>query len=389
MRKRLLSAALLLLAAFGARAMSVPISPQMMRFSSSWTANGENFDGVARIFYDNDGSVTDGSWRLCSGTLLSGGQYILTAAHCADDFNVMEIQFGVNNNVATATRGAASATVHPNWDGTLKHGNDIALIKLDSAVSTIQPFRLSTTNDVGKLMMMMGYGRTTNGWSDAAPSWGDGAWGHWGINTFDTTTQRFMSAVTAAGIDDTGLGTWGNSDGEEYVADYDNGTDLNNTLGRIPRIRILHLLGGETVELNLGPALNSGTGVSFESLIAPGDSGGGDFIWTGTEWLLSGVHSWGWEFCQGRIDPSCDFSTTNSSSYGDLMGSTAVFSHVDWINSIIGSREFRRLERPLNPNDVNLTLLMTVPEPGSLALALPGLLAIFLLPGRRRFRREA
>lgn len=388
MKKRLLSAALLLLAAFEAQAMSVLISPQMVRFSSSWTANGVNFDGVTRIFFDDDGSVTDGSWdRLCSGTLLPGGEYVLTAAHCTKNFNAAEIQFGVNNNVATVKRNATSATVHPNWAGTFQHGNDIALIKLDSAVNNIQPFRLSTTNDVGKWVLMMGYGTTTNGWSNAASNWGDGGWGHWGMNAYDTTTQRFLNAATAAGIPS--LGTWGNSDGEEYVADYDNGTDLNNTLGRIPRLKTVHLLDGETFEVNLGPALNSGTGVPFESLIAPGDSGGGDFIWTGTEWLLTGVHSWGWEFCQGRIEPSCDFSTTNDSSYGDLMGSTAVFSHVDWINSIIGSGEFRRFERPYNPNDVNLTLLMTVPEPGSLALALPGLMAVFLLPGRRRLRREA
>ena len=92
-----------------------------------------------------------------------------------------------------------------------------------------------------------------------------------------------------------------------------------------------------------------------------GDSGGGDFVWTGSEWLLTGVHSWGWQFCDGRIDPSCDFANTNSGSWGDLMGSTAVYSHTDWIRSVIA-----------------------VPEPGTYALMMLGLLGVGVASRRRR-----
>ena len=93
-----------LLAGFGtAHAMSNNTAPSNWRFDSTSTFNGVNFDGVARLYFDSDGSIDNGGF-ICSGTLLAGGMYVLTAGHCADNFNVMKIEFGLNNDVATATR---------------------------------------------------------------------------------------------------------------------------------------------------------------------------------------------------------------------------------------------------------------------------------------------
>ena len=323
-----------LLVGFGsAQAMSNNSDPSNWRFTSADAFNGVNFDGVARIRFQNSG----GNWA-CSGTLLAGGAYVLTAAHCADDFDAMQLTFGFNDGVATESRNATAAYIKPGWNGTLSTGADMAIVKLDAPVVGIQGFKLDTNSAIGKQVLMMGYGTTTVGNTTTAPNWGDNQFGHWGMNTFDVTSKVFGDAWDGSGD---------NTYGEEYIADYDGGTADYNTLG---------IIAGMT-----GNLWTSNNGDNTESLITGGDSGGGDFVWTGSEWLLTGVHSWGWQFCEGRIDPSCDFSTANSGSWGDLMGSTAVYSNVDWINSIVA-----------------------VPEPETYALMLAGLVAVAGAARRRR-----
>lgn len=333
---RLMPAALLVLAGT-AQAMSNNTAPSNWRFDSSTTFNGVNFDGVARIIMDDA--------YVCSGTLLAGGAYVLTAGHCVTGFSNFQIDFGLNNDVATATRGAAATYANPYWTGALAEGTDIALIKLDSAVAGIQGFKLHTSSAVGSSVLMMGYGTTTRGNTATAPNWNEWGIGHWGVNTYDVTSKVFLDAWDPTGSKGDGPGN--NLHGEEYVADYDSGTATNNTLG---------IVAGLT-----GNLWTSDTGGTPESIITGGDSGGGDFVWNGTEWLVTGVHSWGWQFCDGRITPSCDFSTRNSGSWGDLMASTAVYTQVDWINSVVA-----------------------VPEPGTYALMALGLLGVGAAARRRR-----
>ena len=85
-----------------------------------------------------------------------------------------------------------------------------------------------------------------------------------------------------------------------------------------------------------------------------------DFVLVNGQWLLSGVHSWGWQACSTFQLTNCDAGTRNSSSYGDLGGSTAVYSHLAWINQVTA-----------------------VPEPASILMALAGL-AVCGFFGRRR-----
>jgi secreted trypsin-like serine protease len=343
-------AAAMAVVAPAAQATSNTSDPTNWRISPGQSFNGVAgaMDGVARILFDNSA----GSF-ICSGSLLKGGQYVLTAAHCADDFTSMTVEFGVVNDVAAVTRGVSQAVVHSGWNGTLDTGADIAIIKLDAAVTGIQGYSISTTNDLGKDYLMAGYGTTGTGRSFSSPGWDEWGFAHYGYNTFDIDSSTFTSAWDAASGDNTHTDP---TYGMTYVSDFDPFNIRRDPAQFNTLQRVADLSG------NLWSS-SAGLGAD-EALIAGGDSGGGDFVWNGTEWVLSGVHSWGWQFCTGRVDPNCDFRRTASSSYGDISGSTAVFNHVDWINSVTA-----------------------VPEAGTWAMMALGLGAIGFSLQRRRGAR--
>ncbi len=296
-------------------------APSNWRFTIGQSFNGVvgALDGVARLSFTN----ADGNWA-CSGSLLAGGQYVLTAAHCADDFTKMTVQFGWQDGKAAITRNVSvgNAYVNKSWTGALDTGADIAILKLDTAVTTINGYKLSTTNDVGKEYLMAGYGTTQLATTNSATNWNDGNWGHYAFNRFDVDSQTFNRVAGDYNVYDYDPSYY--APGVTYMSDFDNGTAARNTLGRIAGVT--------------GNNWTSDTGLGArEGLIAGGDSGGGDFVWNGTEWLLSGVHSWGWQGSSACPDfglAGCDNASRNGSSFGDLSGSTATYSHIAWINSV-------------------------------------------------------
>src|SRR6218665_1154202 len=267
------------------------------RLSPTAAFNGVTnaFDGTARLLF----TTTEAAGTfVCSGSLMAGGEYVLTAAHCVDGLISMTVQFGLYNGSALQTRTVTQAITAPGWDGSLDTGADIALVKLSAPVTGLHTYALSTTNDVGKQYIMTGYGSTTTGGSTSASGWGDSNYGHYGYNTFDTTSDVFTAAWDAK----TGEGLYtAPTYGLTYVSDFDY-YSASSTAAQRAQYNTLQRIADIT-----GGDWTSGTslGVS-ESLIAGGDSGGGDFIWDAAsgQWLLSGIHSWGWQFCPGRVGTS-------------------------------------------------------------------------------------
>lgn len=304
------------LAAALSAALVAPAAQAVVSFGnpSAWVlppgASGGALDGTARVLFTNSGGGF-----ICSGSLLQGGAYVLTAAHCVDDYTSLSVDF----QQGSVTRTGAEVFINSNWNGQFATGADIALIRLNQPVTTIQGFALTSSNVLGNAFLMAGYGLVGSGNTGATGF--DFGRAHYGYNVYD------------GGVD----GPYGFT----YLFDFDNGTLNQNT------------------HCQIYLACNAGLGTS-EALTAGGDSGGGSFVWDGTEWLLAGVHSFGLTYGRfncplnpGQICGDVDNVMLNS-SFGETAGDTAVASHFDWINSF------------LNPSN-------TVPEPSTFALALLGL----------------
>ena len=93
--------------------------------------SGSLFDGVSRLSLPS----SDGNTYGCSGSLLSTGKHVLTAAHCVTDSNgVVNLVAGgtatFQGTFGTETIGILGASVHNSYDGDFIKGNDIAILEL-------------------------------------------------------------------------------------------------------------------------------------------------------------------------------------------------------------------------------------------------------------------
>ncbi|MEO0587577.1 MAG: trypsin-like serine protease, partial [Planctomycetota bacterium] len=222
-----------------------------------------------------------------SGTLIAN-QYVLTAAHVVDrssfaSFTIDGVSFG-----------ASDIIVHPKWKGSVNRsaGYDIALVRLTenvTAATGIKPAKLNRKKrPLKETALTAGYGLGGNGRKGTKPGTSEKRAGY-------NTVDRIV-------------------DGGRILL-----TDFDDPRGREPN------------------ALGDDRAVRFESIVAPGDSGGGLFVKKGKQWRLAGVHSYASAY-DGSID----------SDYGDLAGHVNVARHVNWIE-----RNIRKASR-LDAGDLSI-----------------------------------
>lgn len=240
--------------------------------------------GAGHAFLDGEAALSvalsTGGHEGCSGSLVRGGAFVLTAAHCLTDDSgkpiatSIDILFGNSSLDVTATK----YDLNPDWVGTISGGGDLALVKLDTPILAIPSYQLDTASTVvGNVVTLAGYGDMGAG-DTGAEAHTSGTTLQFGENRFDF-----------------------DYDDVPWVYEYD-----------------FDKLGDNSFNVTDGPAVGTD-----EADIAPGDSGGAALMLVDGEWQIVGVH----EFTICATD-DCDPIST----FGEKAGDTSVFAYRDWLN---------------------------------------------------------
>lgn len=263
--------------------VSAPVHAIVSSTASSLTsgADVDYLDAVAKLTLTR----SDGTF-VCSGSLLAGGMYVLTAAHCVtgDTATATTSKITLSWNEGAVTATTASYIVASGWDGGLEDGNDLALIQLSSAVTSIQGYELYSSSAQNSDVLIAGYGKTGTGTTGATGS--SGAL-YYGYNEYDADARIYQISGISTSI---------------YLYDFDNGSRQDSLFGSL------------------------GLGSSLEALIAPGDSGGASLVYSDGEWYLAGVHSF-----IGCVTTSC----TANSAFGNIAGDVSVLSQLAWLQGYV------------------------------------------------------
>lgn len=298
-----------------------------------WLASDSRFAGEAYLSIGG---------THCSGSLLAGGAYVLTAAHCVTGSDgtkttsPVSVQFRGGTVSASVSSPSQQISLFATWHGQGAQGrnlgwnNDLALLRLDTAVNAVTGYQVLGVDPIRATVVLAGYGYVGIGASGFTTSSGLGTL-HWGANEYETIFPGRSS----------------------YLFDFDDGDPAQNAL---------QYFGTSSLGLpKITPA-----GSPREAMIAPGDSGGASFVVAnGGTFYLAGVHS----FLAQLNLPGVDVDLTLNGSFGEIGGDTVLFTAANaaWITQVTG-----------------LLPVTSVPEPASGAILLAGGAMLAVAWSRRR-----
>jgi len=208
----------------------------------------------------------------CSGSLLAGGEYVLTAAHCVTGDNDNLTATNISLDFANVGLNVSSTKyiVDPTWNGNLLNGGDLALIKLSSPITSITGYAVDTASSVAA-----------------------------------------GTTVTIAGYGDTAYGTAGYSS-NNFGKLYDGTTDFSGVWSQVPSVYDYEFVNG-----------GSGYSGSQEAMIAPGDSGGAALLDVNGTWEIVGVND---------FDACTTAGCTPNASLNQYGGDTAVYADASFLD---------------------------------------------------------
>ncbi|MCU0535823.1 MAG: PEP-CTERM sorting domain-containing protein [Hydrococcus sp. Prado102] len=253
------------------------------------------FDGVVDVLVQE--IIEPDFSNFCSGSLLTTGRHILTAAHClTDDLGSLNSTNGTVRfelDTGDVILPVTQYFIHPDWKGDFL-GGDIAILELGAiAPDAAQRYDIyRDTDEVFQVGTKVGYGNSGNGnegevFFDLAKRSGK--------NRYDSLGDIVDPTITPGAL---------------LAYDFDNGLPENDAFGFFFGIN----------DLGLGEE---------EVFLASGDSGGPTFI----DGEIAGVTS----FSLGGFFP-IDIDPFNNRSFGELGFDTRVSTYASWIDGILSRK---------------------------------------------------
>ncbi|MDG2990637.1 trypsin-like serine protease [Candidatus Synechococcus calcipolaris G9] len=268
----------------------------------------------------------------CSGTLLKGKQFVLTAAHClnkGDPIPDKEITVVFRREPRNLKARVARYFIHPSWKGKLAvEGYDLALLELDAVVPDfIEAYDIYRDQDeIGKVFTKVGYGYIGLGSTGEDRTSNSDLNRHWGQNRYEALLDIFIP------VTDGDLSTV--VPRSQLMYDFDDGTPTRDAFGRyFPRL----------ADLGLGKN-EAGSGA--------GDSGGPCFI----DGKVAAVTSWGFSdrgFFMITDSVDIDDEISNG-SFGEFFSDTRVSFYAPWIDMVMNHR------RNIDPRDAKSAPTLTL-----------------------------
>ncbi len=289
------------------------------RADARYVGYGAQFSSVGRV----SAGLAGGGGLTGSGVLIAP-DLVITAAHVTD--GTSSLRFAVPE--LGISYGASAVVTHPSWRGDVLSGFDLSIFRLERPVTEVAPAPLFP------------------GWWDAARP----------------------GAIAGYGITGTGLRGY-----EGRVSDSRRaGT---NVIDRRLSGRILLSDFDAPHYSATGAFLGSPVPLDLEYTIAPGDSGGGLFVWANRRWQLVGINSF-----------ILSYDGDPDASYGDSSGFTRLRVFQPWIQGVMaGTIGMTPLGVAAGFSDAGVGVAAVgvgaVPEPGGVAALAAGVVSLLF---RRR-----